>query len=607
MRILALLLCVSLAAAETIEEVQSFLAGDRSSYPGLGDPAVRTASLPLILAALDGPHESRTRAWGLVGNLGPRAFPIRDGVIAAFRRAAKDERPFGPASAIGRLGPLAEPLLPEILAAPDHLGLDWPAVLRIQPDPTGLVPRLVQDTWSADRATVIAAAQGLEAIAWCPAVVAAVPALEQALANWPVAPPLGPAQEAFAVSWQSETDDPDSAEIFDRRVNHATPPDPWPALLAMLAEITPSSIAAREAARSELTAQATAERRQAALRALSLLDIADRRALATAVAPWLGPGPRGRSGLSVFSRLGTDGLEALERLPPDARDGIIASLARRAGEETGPLPTGWAAPLIAATKRPSISTARTIARCGSAGAEYLLTEPNARNARFAITSDLVAPVQEPAGLADALAATAVDLRAAGVAMIEAWWYAPWARALAAQRRDGAADACMLRLTALAAADGDAAALAWLRADPGRLRALLDDPPWQLRDRPGLLPADLAAPLASTMARRRAQNREFIAQHRPDEMRDLPPDPATAETLLLARLRYGGGEAVQLWFLDHQRHTEEAGHALTRRLCQQPLNQVSWFLAEHPLRLRSVDRERYLRHPDPLVRRMAADW
>lgn len=605
--LILLLFCAAVAMAETIDDVRSFLAERTDSYPGLGDPVVRAAALPLIVAALDGPLAGRNRAWGLVGNLGPRAFPIRDEILTAFRRLAPDERRFAAASSIGNLGPLADSLLPEILAAPDRMGLAWPTVLRLSSEPSGLVPRLVEEAWSADRATVIAAAEGLETIPWCPAVIAAAPALEQALSHWPVAPPMGPAKEAFFVSWMSEEDDPDDAEIYARRVTHQTPSDPWPALLTALASIAPASVAAREAARSHLTTDANAERRQAALAALAHLDIPDRRELATAVAPWLGPGPRGRSALAVVQRLGAEGLEALDNAPVAVRDKIISRLTTYTDEGTAPLPESWATLVVAAAKRPSGSTARIIARCGSTGAEYLLTVADARDARFAIVPDLVAPIQEPAGLAAALAAAEEARREIAVTMLEAWWYAPWARALTARQRDLAPEGWTLRLTALAAADGDAAALAWLQADPGRRRKLLDEPPWQLRDRPELLPADLAVPLTAAMARRRAQDREIFAKHPPDDVLDMPEDPATRESLLLARLRHSDGEGAASWLLDRQLHVAEASAVLTHRLCRQPLNQVAWSMAQRPLRLRPADRDRYLRHPDPLVRRMAADW
>ncbi len=607
MRAFALLLCISFASAETAEDVQSFLDGNGNSYPGLGDPAVRTRTLPLLLAALDGPRESRNRAWGLIGNLGPRALPIRDAVIAAFRRLAPHERRYAPANAIGNLGPLAAPLLPEILAAPDRMGLGWPTVLRISPDPGVLVPRLVAEAWSMDRATVIAAADGLASITWCPAVIAAGPALEQALVHWPAAPEMGGKRDAFAVSWQSEPDDPDDAELFARRVTHDTPPDPWPALLALLSEIAPASDLVREAARSHLTAEATAERRQAALAAFTRLEVRDHRDLAAAVAPWLGPGPRGRSAMTVMGRLGAEGRAVLDGLAPEIRDPLIAALVAYGNDETFPLPAAWAAPLIAATKRPSGASYRNLARCGTAGVERMLTAEAAQDARSAVKPDIAAPEVQPAGIVDALDSPPGDRQYAATEMLEAWWYAPWVRTLVAQRRDASTERWILGATALAAADGDAAALAWLRADAGRLRVMADSAPWQLRAKPGLLPADLATPIAEGEERQRAQMRQVVAQHPREELTGLPDDAGLADSLLLARMRWSDGPSVAAWFLERQRHRKEAQAVLLRSLSWQPANQVAWVLYEHRLRLPPAQRERYLHHPDPLVRRMAADW
>ncbi len=323
MRHLVLLLCAVLASAEDVADVQAFLAGTSQNYPQLSDPAVRSAALPLIAEGLRGKLEVRERAWGVLSNLGPEAAPIRDDVLRSFQLVPVGERRYAMARGLASLGPFAEPLLPAILAAPDHLGLDWPSILRLCRDPAVLVPRLVDEAGSDDRATALAAAEGLRSVAWCPAVATAARELEHALARWPAAPPLGPEKAFVAISWWAERDDPDDPTIFARRVTHDTLPDPWPTLLLVLAEAVPTSAETGRAALAQLTAKADPERRQAALQALARLTPADPAALAAAMVPWLGPGPRGRFALKVLLQLGPIGRSVLEELPNATRDVVI--------------------------------------------------------------------------------------------------------------------------------------------------------------------------------------------------------------------------------------------------------------------------------------------
>lgn len=610
MRHLALLLCAALACAalafaEGASDVQSFLTGRNQRYPQLSDPKSRAVALPLIAEALRGHIEVRERAWGLLSNLGPEAAPILDDVLRSFLLVPAGERHYAMASGLASLGPLAEPLLPAILAAPDHLGLDWSEILRLCRDPAGLVPRLVDEAGSKDRATARAAAEGLRSIAWCPAVAAAAPELERALARWPTAPPLGPKKECVAVSWMAERNDPDDTIIFARRVTHDTLPDPWPTLLLVLAEAAPGSADTGRAALAHLTADADPERRQAALQALARLTPADPDALALAMVPWLGPGPRGRYALTVLLELGPVGRVVLEELPHATRDLVIAQYQNHAFDHATTLPEGWVEPLVAATGRPCIGYTRLVACCGRAGATHLLAMPDADTARFSIDARQLPPTEEPAGLAEALAGPDTDHQAVAQAMLEAWWYAPWALTLAA--RHAVPEALDLHLAGLAAANGDAPAAAWLRADPARMRRLAEEPPWQLRLHPELLPADLAAVLAPNIARSRAHIQAVIAAHPPDCLVNLPADPGQAEALLLARMRRESGESIPLFFLRRGTYVAEASAVLARSLAWQPINQVAGTMAMEGARLPQSARARYLAHPDPLVRRMAAGW
>lgn len=604
MRLLALLLCVALAAAESADDVADFLAGRNQSCPQLGDPESHAAALPLIAEALHGRMDVRERAWGMLGNLGPEAAPILDDVLRSFQVIPAGERRYAVARGLATLGPLAEPLLPAILTAPDHLGLDWPMVLCLCRDPAVLVPRLVDEASSHDRATALAAAKGLRSIAWCPAVSAAAPELERALARWPLAPPLGPKKGGF-ISWMAEPDDPDDPVIFARRVSHDTLPDPWPTLLLVLAEAAPASAEARRAALAELTAEADPERRQAALEALSHLTPADPAALASAMVPWLGPGPRGRYALTVLLQLGPIGRTVLEGLPPATRDLVIARYQDHAFDQATTLPESWAEPLATAAGRPCIAYTRLIACCGRAGAAHLLAMPDSQTARFSVHAGQLPPADEPAGLVEALRGPDTDRQGLAQAMLEAWWYAPWARALAA--RHVVPEALDLRLAGLATADGEMPAATWLRADPARMRRLAEAPPWQLRLHPELLPADLAAALESVAARDREQSHAVIAAHPPACLGGLPADPGQAETLLLARMRRESGESVPLLFLRRGTFVAEASAVLARSLAWQPINQVAWMMTMEGARLPLSQRARYLDHPDPLVRRMAATW
>lgn len=604
MRHLALLLCAALAWAESAADVESFLAGRNQSYPQLSDPASRIAALPLLAKALRGPIEVRERAWGLLGNLGPEAAPILDDVLRSFQLVPADGRRYAVARGLASLGPLAESLLPAILAAPDHLGLDWPKVLRLCRDPAVLVPRLVDEAGSDDRPTAIAAAKGLRSIAWCPAVAAAVPELERGLARWPAAPPLGPEKEAGFVSWMAEPDDPDNPTIFARRVTHHTQPDPWPDLILVLAEAAPVSAETARAALAQLTAEADPERRQAALQVLARFTPADPDALASAMVPWLGPGPRGSYALTVLLQLGPVGRTILEGLPNGTRDLVISRYQSHVFDHATTLPESWVAPLVTVTGRPCIANTRLIACCGRAGAAHLLAMPDVHTARFSIIASLLPPTEEPAGLAEAFAGSDVGRHEVAQAMLEAWWHAPWARALAARHiLPGALD---LRLAGLAAADGEAPAAAWLRTDPARMRRLAEAPPWQLSVQPDLLPADLAAVLKPIEARRREQAQAFFAANPPASLVDLPADPDQAEVLLLARMRQSG-DSIPLYFLKRGKYIAEAASVLARSLAWQPINQVAWIMSNNGARLPQSERTRYLAHPDPLVRRMAAGW
>ena len=341
------------------------------------------------------------------------------------------------------------------------------------------------------------------------------------------------------------------------------------------------------------------------MQALAGLAPADPVALASAMVPWLGPGPRGRYALTVLLQLGPVGRTVLEGLPHATRDLVIARYRDHAFEQATTLPESWVEPLVSATGRPRSAYTRLIACCGRAGAAYLLAMPDAQIAHFAIGADMLPPADEPAGLAEALAGSDADRQAVAQAMLEAWWYAPWARALAA--RHTVPEALDLHLAGLAAADGEAPAAAWLRADPARMRRLAEVPPWQLRLHPDLLPADLAAGLEPFTTRRREQSRAFFDAHPPACLVDIPADPGQAEALLLARMRQESCESISRHFLRRGEHVAEAAAVLARSLAWQPINQVASSMAMEGARLPPSARVRYLAHPDPLVRRMAAGW
>ena len=585
--LIPLLVAGLLGAAEA--EVPAYLSGSEQQVPSLSTAEEVAAALPLIDAALHAGGPARVRAFSLVGNLGPEAAPIVTSVLAAYRDLPANEQRYS-ADAVAALGPLAEQMLKDGVIGERPAGMSWTAALRLAPDPAPLLPRLLADLGGNDRVAVIAAAQGLTSIPWCPEARAAKVLLEEALHRFAETPPPGPVRSFLVCSWASEDGDPDNAEIFDRQITRLTPQDPWPALLAALAALAPKSPVASAAALAHLTQDSAAHRRQAALLALADLHTElNPRDLATQVEPWLGAGPRGRMAMRVLARCGEAAPPVLEALPPDRRAAQIAAISSyRLRDDSMPmLPESWIEILLVSN---ASRKGGALAYAGAAGIERILADRLMGDVAFLTWGTLPVPLREPQGLVDLALAAHGEIDVAR-SLLCGWWHAPWMPAVASRLRTIATtDRLTITLAALLAANGDRDALAWLRAQPARLDSIDNNNGWILFAEPALLPADLAtrlphpAPQPATPRMSDAEMRAALARLRrgsPGDAVDLLAAGRCRDeaSWFVTRLRFGG-----------TRHTVGSISSAGVRSLVTPVSL-------NPMR----------RSSDPLVRRLATLW
>jgi hypothetical protein len=160
----------------------------------------------------------------------------------------------------------------------------------------------------------------------------------------------------------------------------------------------------------------------------------------------------------------------------------------------GPImfPESWVSEIIA-TKEESIQ--RMLPHCGAVGIESLLKSDVFERASLGL-GIISAPDREPKDFLTMVLSVSDDEKARWCReRVTEWWYAPWMRKWAVEsRRTLSTNTIIVGITALMAAEGNAESLAWLRADPGRIKILVNGRPQVLNYRPDILPADLAAPL-----------------------------------------------------------------------------------------------------------------
>lgn len=411
------------------DQLRDFLSGASHSYPQATTPAEREEQRLAIRSELHNGGANKEDLWGLLFNLGPCAAPLWPEMRTAILSLPLSMRKFASGEAIAALGPIAEDLLPEAIADPEHLGLTWPQLIQIAADPSVLMSALRHDLSGDNPMLVNDAAQSLQHITWSPSSRTAIPELVAALSRWNALPKLG-TENVMAANGMFERDDPDHENNMHWRV-HGDTVDPWPAILIALAKIDPTSdiikTAVVENIKNDMLA---AYRRRAALESCRYLtEIIAASEMTHLLSPWLGPVPRGRLALVALGQTGPAAIPILTALPKEKWLPIAEEIENRIPWEWNtPLPESWAPELVNVANSRERWQTNLLPWCGAAGLETALqaSDDILEDVRLVFVGTRVPPPDRaPVELMEALGCTNEKRRQLAAYALEAWYFAPW--------------------------------------------------------------------------------------------------------------------------------------------------------------------------------------